>query len=79
MPTGARYLFGMRPSNDSLASARFARACAQAREHLRRLMEENGFHEHDGWKIVESVRQVRGGTQLVMRPLHLHLTAPDDL
>lgn len=69
----------MKPSADSQAAARFAKACAEARAHLRRLMEESGFHEHDGWTIAESMRQVRGGTQLVMRPLHLRLTAPDHL
>ena len=65
--------------NDSQIAARFAKACAEARAHLRRQMEERGLHERDGWKIVEKVRQFDGSSQLVMRPLHLHKTAPDDL
>jgi hypothetical protein len=66
-------------SSDSQAVARFAKSCAEARVHLRRLMEERGLRERDGWTIAESIRHVGGGTQLVMRPLHLRLTAPDDL
>lgn len=69
----------MPSTNDKLIAARFALACTEARAHLRRLMEERGLHERDGWKIVESVRQVQGATELVMRPLHLYEPAPDDL
>lgn len=69
----------MTPSDDSQAAARFAQACTEARAHLRRQMEERGLHERDGWKIVEAVRQGARGAELVMRPLHLRHTAPDDL
>ena len=69
----------MAETNDALVAARFAQACAEARIYLRRQMEELGLHERDGWKIVETVRQVAGGSQLVMRPLHLRLAAPPDL
>ena len=69
----------MSHSNDALVSARFASACGEARDHLRRQMEERGLHARDGWKIVETVRQVAGGSELVMRPLHMHLPSPGDL
>ena len=69
----------MASSHDSTAAQRFAKACAEARAHLRRQMEARGLHESDGWKITETVRQADGGSELVMRPLHLRMTAPDDL
>ena len=69
----------MSRTNDALIAAQFAKACAEARAHLLRLMEEAGLHARDGWKIVESVRQIRGGSELVMRPLHLHKVAPPEL
>jgi hypothetical protein len=69
----------MSSSNDYQVAARFAKACAEARAHLWREMEARGLYERDGWKIVETVRPAMGGTELVMRPLHLRLTAPADL
>jgi hypothetical protein len=69
----------MADTNDALVAARFAKACVDARAYLWRQMEERGLHARDGWKIVETVRQITGGSELVMRPLHLHLAAPDDL
>jgi hypothetical protein len=67
----------MHPSS-SLAQA-FSAKCAVARAHLRREMEARGLHQSDGWKIMETVRDCVGGSEIVMRPLHLHLQAPDDL
>ena len=69
----------MTSSHDSHAAQRFAKACAEARAHLRREMMARGLYESDGWKIVESVRQIKGGSELVMRPLHLRKAPPDDL
>ena len=69
----------MASTPDTHAARRFAKACAEARAYLRRHMEARGLYESDGWKIVESVRQAHGGSELVMRPLHLRLNAPDDL
>ena len=65
----------MTTSYDPVA-ARFAQACSEARRHLRAQMEQHGLHESDGWKIAESIRAVQGGSELVMRPLHLRLQAP---
>ena len=50
-----------------------------ARSHLLREMAAQGLTERNGWKVVESVRQVPGGTELVLRPLHLHDEAPQGL
>jgi hypothetical protein len=50
-----------------------------ARTHLLHEMAARGLTEREGWKVVESVRQVPGGTELVLRPLHLHSEPPGDL
>ena len=57
----------------------FAARCNEARARLRSHMEERGLHERDGWKIHEFTRQVDGRMELVMRPLHRTLTAPEGL
>ncbi|HXF80108.1 MAG TPA: hypothetical protein VN598_14670 [Usitatibacter sp.] len=57
----------------------FAERCEQARAYLRREMDERGLREQDGWCIAETMRATGGRTELVMRPLHLHLPAPDGL
>jgi len=33
-------------------------------------MDERGLYERDGWSIYEFTREVNGGTELVMRPIH---------
>jgi hypothetical protein len=38
-----------------------------------------GLRARDGWKVTEVMREARGGTELVLRPLHLRLDAPDGL
>lgn len=74
-----RYRAWMSRENDSYIAARFAKACAEARADLLRQMEEAGLHASEGWKIVETLRQVVGGSEIVMRPLHLHRPSPPDL
>ena len=69
----------MSREHDAFVAARFAKACAEARETLLRQMEEAGLHARDGWKTLETMRQVAGGSELVMRPLHLHKPSPPDL
>jgi hypothetical protein len=69
----------MSRENDAHVAARFAKACAEARAYLLREMEAAGLHASEGWKIVETMRQVVGGSELVMRPLHLHRPSPFDL
>ena len=50
-----------------------------ARIMLRREMEARGLTEKDGRKIDEQLRNVVGGTELVLRPIHMREHAPDDL
>jgi len=50
-----------------------------ARAHLLREMAAQGLTERNGWKVVESVRQAASGTELVLRPLHLHDDSPAGL
>jgi hypothetical protein len=50
-----------------------------ARMLLRQQMDVRGLTEGTGWKINESVRHVVGGTELVLRPIHLRERAPADL
>ena len=51
----------------------------RARRYLWAEMEKLGLREKDGWSISEFTREDRGGTQIVMRPMHLRLPAPDGL
>jgi len=64
--------------SSSLAQA-FSERCAVARAHLRREMEARGLHQSDGWDIMETTRDRADGSEIVLRPLHLHLAAPDEL
>jgi hypothetical protein len=57
----------------------FAARCAQARAYLRNEMNQRGLREKDGWRIAETIRAIGTRTELVMRPIHLHLPAPDGL
>ena len=53
--------------------------CEKAREALREHMARRGLLEGNGWKIYEFTRQVEGGTELVLRPVHAGLPSPDEL
>jgi len=57
----------------------FAAQRERARSMLRQQMDARGLTEKAGWKISESLRHVTGGTELVMRPIHLRERAPADL
>jgi hypothetical protein len=50
-----------------------------ARIMLRREMDARGLTEKAGWKIDEQLRNVVGGTELVLRPIHMREHAPGDL
>ena len=69
----------MQNDRDTAVAATFSERCHAARGHLLKTMEALGMREKDGWRIAESVRQVRGGSELVLRPLHLYLNAPPDM
>jgi hypothetical protein len=68
----------MDPKED-LLFPEFAARCEEARRALTRQMAERGLHARDGWRIYESIRDVIGRTELVMRPIHSHLESPPDL
>lgn len=53
--------------------------CGEARNALREHMGRHGLLEGDGWRIYEFTRQVGGRTELVLRPVHSRLTAPEEL
>ena len=57
----------------------FAERCTEARAYLRREMNARGLCEEDGWRIAETLRSVGTRTELVMRPIHLRLPAPENL
>lgn len=50
-----------------------------ARALLRSEMNARGMTEQAGWKIDETLRNVVGGTAIVLRPIHLREHAPEDL
>jgi hypothetical protein len=49
----------------------------RAQDYLWSEMARLGLRRDDGWTIVEFTREARGGTQIVMRPMHLHLPSPE--
>ena len=58
---------------------KFAAQRDLARSMLRQQMDARGLTEKAGWKISESLRHVMGGTELVMRPIHLREKSPEGL
>ena len=69
----------MTPSIDSELTDRFAKKLREAEERLWADMRRHGLVAEDGWKIMEVTRERNGGSELVLRPFHRHLTAPADL
>lgn len=65
--------------NERHLAQTFAERCEEARAYLRREMDERGLLEKNGWRIIETIRATGTRTELVMRPVHLHLTSPDGL
>jgi hypothetical protein len=53
--------------------------CENARKALREHMTRRGLLEANGWKIYEFTRQVEGGTELVLRPVHTAQSSPEEL
>lgn len=66
-------------SHDRERAALFAAHRSEAEAQLRRKMEALGLYERDGWKVTEVMRESSGGTELVLRPLHLRRDAPPGL
>lgn len=64
---------------DDKVAVEFSARCAEARACLERTMVQRGLLAKDGWRITETVRTIIGGTEIVMRPLHLYRASPEDL
>ena len=64
---------------DAAAERAFAERYAAARKHLRTTMEALGLHETHGWRISETTQEIKGGSRVVMRPIHSRLAAPPDV
>ena len=64
---------------DQQFTEQFARHRADIETQLWRLMEERGMTREGGWKIAEFTRDTRGGTEIVLRPMHLWHDSPYDL
>jgi hypothetical protein len=64
---------------DQQFTEEFARHRAAAEQQLWRKMEDRGMTREGGWKIAEFTRDTRGGTELVLRPMHLWHVSPIDL
>ena len=69
----------MGENNIAMLSARFAEKHRQAHAYLREEMEKLGMRETDGWKITEFLRERPGGSELVLRPIHVRLDPPEGL
>lgn len=66
-------------THDKDFAVRFAANRAMAEAVLRREMEALGLRASDGWKVTETMREARNGTELVLRPIHLRLESPPGL
>ncbi len=67
---------GFMGSEDELIAARFSLRRMEAEACLRQRMEEQGLHTAHGWQIVELTREVSGGIEWVLRPMHFWRVAP---
>ena len=65
--------------SDADLAAQFSSKMRHAHEYLRSEMERLHLSEDDGWKIIEVTRERGGGTEMVLRPYHSRLAAPEGL
>ena len=66
-------------ASDLARSEVFAERYRAAKALLRREMDQLGLTEAAGWRISETHRDGRRGSEIVLKPIHLRLPAPDDL
>ena len=67
-----------RSRTDALAQALTAERERAAR-YLWAEMEKLGMRKQDGWSITELTREAKGGTEIVLRPMHMRLKPPEGL
>ena len=63
-------------NQDEVLSAAIRARIEQARADVSAQMAALGLRQKDGWRIHEEMRSVLGGTQWVLRPVHIHRDAP---
>ena len=66
----------MDPTRTRTLATALADERARAERYLWQAMAALGLRENEGWSIVEFTREANGGTEIVLRPLHLHLPTP---
>ena len=64
---------------DDRLSANLSAEIAKAEAYLWSEMEKLGMRREDGWAITQTTRDGRGGSEIVLRPIHMRLAAPDGL
>lgn len=67
-----------RTRTDALALALVAER-DRAEKYLWAEMAKLGLRREDGWSIAEITREDKGGTHIVLRPIHRHLQPPEGL
>ena len=69
----------MGPFDVAALTAKFAEKHRQAHDFLKSEMTRLGLLEEQGWSIAEIVRECPGGSELVLRPIHMRQEAPAGL
>ena len=69
------------PDSEGSRTMSLSRALTAARlraqDFLWAEMTKLGMRREDGWSIAEFTRETRGGMQILMRPMHMHLPSPE--
>jgi hypothetical protein len=65
--------------SDIELAVEFGDKMRHAQAYLRSEMRRLGLFEEDGWKIIQDTRERSTGTEMVLRPFHLKLDAPEGL
>src|SRR4051812_39665327 len=69
----------MAKERDHQLAEEFTAHRAKAHAHLRHEMDALGMTAAEGWRIAESTREVVGGLEMVLRPIHRYLPSPPGL
>lgn len=65
--------------SDVELSVQFTDKVQNAHAYLESEMKRLGLLREDGWTIIQVTREGRGGTEMVLRPFHSKLAAPEGL
>lgn len=69
----------MTSHHDARLAANLSEQISKAEALLWVEMGRLGLARKDGWKVSESMRDVEGGCEVVLRPIHLYMPAPPGL